>query len=286
MKFAHASAVALLAFSCSSTPAPSKAPSSPDWIRQAARTFDGSTLVYVGSGEDRTSENALFKSEAMALQDLENECSLIPKSTNVQADHFQEQAGLIFRAFTRVSISMADCEAAKKALTLDQLHEQASPQLTGSVESYQQSYDAPEPEENAPLTEKSGSTHIGDSSQLFILRQQVALAQQKIILSQKASSSPEDIVQAKKRIVEFEKTNPTSQAFSIGRPNWINHQASAVRETIPESAQLKKEYSYTPNPMAGSGKKAPASRGKGSRRRGQQPPQQSPDAAPSPIPTL
>jgi hypothetical protein len=286
MKIAYFVFLSLAVFSCSSVPPASKAVSSPDWIQHLGRTSDGSTIMYVGNGEDRTPENALFKSEAMALQDLENECSLVPKNTIVQGDHFQEQVGVIYRAFTQVSVSAADCEAAKKILPPEQLHSMANPQLTSTVESYQKSYDTPEAEEKAPLSDKLLSAGVADTVHFFTLRQQVALGQQNIILSKKSASSPEEIVRAKVRIAEFEKVNPTPQAFSNGRLNWTNHQASAVRETIENRAALNKEYNYQPSPLSTSGKKSPGGRGKGGRRGRSQPPQQTPDSAPSPVPTL
>jgi hypothetical protein len=276
-------------FSCSSGPVPSKTPTAPEWTRQPVRTQNDSTISYVGTGEDRTPENALFKSDAIALQDLENECSLIPKNTTVQTEHYQEQVGIIYRSFSLVSVSMSDCDNAKKPLTVAQLHEQANPQLSAVVASYQKSYDAPEKEENYPITETQLSSPISDASRLFIARQQVALAQQSLILSNPSASSPESIAKEKESVSEFEKNHPVSQPFSTGRPNWINHQASAVRETIQTRAQIKDEYGYTPTPIGNSGKKSkPAARGRGSRRGNQQPPpsQQSPDSAPSPIPSL
>jgi hypothetical protein len=277
-----------LSFSCSSAPAPSKSPVAPEWTRQPVRTQTDSTITYVGTGEDRTPENALFKSDAIALQDLENECSLIPKSTTVQTDHFQEQLGVIYRSFSLVTVPVADCDRAKNPLTLEQLHEQANPQLMAGVASYQKSYDAPEKEENSPLTETQLSSGITDTPRLFIVRQQVALGQQGFILSNHSASTLGNIAKAKGSIWEFEKKNPVTQPFSTGRPNWINHQASAVRDTIQTRAQIKDEYGYTPTPVLNSGKKSKPTRGRGSRRGNQQPPptQQSPDSAPSPIPTL
>jgi hypothetical protein len=279
-------ALSLFAFACSSGPTPAKTSAAPDWTRQPVRTQTDSTITYIGTGEDRTPENALFKSDAIALQDLENECSLIPKTTSVQTDHFQEQVGIIYRSFSLVTVPVADCENAKNPLTLEQLHEQANPQLTAGVASYQKSYDAPEKEEIAPLTETQISAGIADASRLFIIRQQVALGQQGLILSNPSASSLENIKKAKASILEFEKKTPVAQPFSTGRPNWINHQASAVRETIQTRAQIKDEYGYTPTPVGNSGKKSKPARGRGSRRGNQQLPQQSPDSAPSPIPTL
>jgi hypothetical protein len=213
---------------------------------------------------------------------------LIPKNVSM-GDHSQEQVGLIYRAFTRVTVSLADCEAAKKTSGPNEYLPLANPQLTSTVESYQKSYDAPEPEEKMPLSSKQLATGIPDPAHFFITRQQVALGQQNMILSEKSPSSEEDIKKAKERISDFERAHPdigkSTQAFSTSRPNWINHQASEVRETIGDRAALKNEYNYTPSPMGGTGQKN-QNRGKGSRRRLPPAQQSSPDSTPSPIPTL
>lgn len=266
--------VCLFAASCSSGPGPIEVKTAPAWTRQPTRTVEGSNLVYLGIGEDRKQQNARTKAEAIALQDLANDCSLIPKGTQIQPEHFEETAGIIYRCFAVIRVSVQECQASKGALSSKQIRDLANPELTSQVNSYQKTYDAPEPEESSPL---KASNAVSDVAHLFIVRQQVALAKQKMVLSPESMPSPQGLPSAIRAIAGFEQANPAiwngSQAFSTNRPNAIDHQAAAVRDTIEERARIRQEYPVMPLP-ATSSKTANPKRGggKSSRHRGQQQP--------------
>lgn len=273
----------LFVISCSSGPEPKKVNAAPTWTQQPTRMMDGANhLVYVGIGEDRKQQNARTKAEAIALQDLANDCSLIPKGTQILPEHYEDMGGIIYRSFAMIRVDVQACLATKDALRVAQVRDLANPELTSQVNNYQKIYDAPEPEESAPL---KAPTVISDSAHLFIVRQQVALAKQKMLLSPGDTPSPQGLSNAIRAIDAFEKANPTvwngSRAFSTARPNAIDHQASAVRDTIEDRTGIRKEYPAMPLPATQSKSSNSTRGGKGSHRRGQQ--QQTPPQTPTPV---
>lgn len=231
-------------------------------------------LVYVGMGEDRNQQDARTKAEAIALQDLANDCSLIPQRTRVQEEHYDETVGILYRSFAKVTVALQDCQDAKAAQNLAQILNVAHPVLTAQLSLYQKTYDAPEPAEAAPLL---GSSVVSDSTHLFIVRQQLALTKQVIILSHSGPSGSQGISSATQAIAGFEVAHPEiwkgTQAFSTSRPNAIDHQAAAVRDTIAERARIQKDYPATPPPVVLPKNDNSKRGGKGSRHRGQSQPQ-------------
>jgi hypothetical protein len=276
----------LLATSCSSGPAPKTDHTAPAWTLQPARTSDGARLAYVGVGEDRDPQNALTKAQAIALQDLENDCSLIPKGTQLQPERYDETVGILTRSFALFTISLQECLAARGSLSTLQIRDISNSEFTAQVDHYQKTYDAPEPEEAVPLGTSAGAIVIADSPHLFIVRQQVALTKQKMLLAPNDFAGEpkpiQELPHATQAIAAFEQTDPKiwsdSRAFSTGRPNAIAHQASAVRDTIQERARIQQAYPVMPPPLTpaktGNSK---GSGGRGSRHRGQQPPPTSSD---------
>jgi hypothetical protein len=274
--------------SSESTVPVTQSPQAPSWTLQPARSMsaDQSMITYVGIGEDRLQSNARFKSEAIALQDLANDCSFVPKSTVIE-DHFEEPMGIIFHAFAKVSINVKDCLEAKMMEDPTQIRNFSNPQFTAEILSYQSTYDAPEPEELRTL--KPSAPPISDSSQLFVARQQWALANQKAILMPAVSFPQNEISQVRHSVLAFEKNNPevwtSTQTFSSSRPNAINHQASAVRETIQERKHLQQEYDYKPTPLSRPQNKNSRSARGGGRHHGQVPQQQPDSSTPTPVPS-
>lgn len=232
---------------CSSTPT-QKEMTAPAWTQQEPRTFDGTNLIYVGKGEDRNPQNSRIKAEAIALQDLANDCSLIPKGTQIQTEHFDETIGILFLSFAKISVNVQECKKAKAALAESEIRDASNRDLTFALDMYQKGYDAPEPEESASLNKVPS---ISNSSQLFVIRQQVALAKQGMILNA-ANSSTQNLSNANQVISQFEQADPKNwnelPAFSLRRPNAINHQAAAVLDTIAERARIQQQYPTTTPP--------------------------------------
>lgn len=269
--------LAFFLFSCGSTPSNEASGTQegerkpPSWIKQPARTVDGGYIVYVGVGEDHSTERSHFKAEAMALQDLSNECSFAPKGTRIE-DHFDETEYGIHKSYAKVAVEFQECEAAKSAVTPEEIRSLASTPFAEQVKKYQELIDNPEPQEAAPLevveNESEGGNPVAKSSPsskvvvindaptFFIYRQQVAYVKQDVILAPPAQyphGEPQSIqpiqtvAMTGTSIRQFETANPElrtgSQTFSNSRPNWSSHQPTALRQgpapgtVVPRSFQ-------------------------------------------------
>lgn len=241
---------AAIVASCSSGPSPQAAkPQPPAWTQGPPRSLEGDQLAYVGIGEDRDSQNARTKAEAMALQDLANDCSQVPRDARV-VDHDDETVGILYRSYARVAVGVESCQGAKGTRSAEEIKQAAQPGMTAQVARYQQIYDAPEPEEAKPL---SASPVLSDPAQLLVVRQRLALAKQAIALSGPGPGES-TIAGTERAIADFERAHPEewngTQAFSKGRPNAINHEALAVRDTIAERARLQSRYPAMPIPSS------------------------------------
>lgn len=243
--------------SCSTTPdAPLKSelapPPPPAWTRQPARALVGDELVYIGIGEDRKKENAKTKAEAYALQNLANDCSFIPKDARIQDKSFEESSGIITRIYAQASVSSTSCEKAKSATDPAQIVAMANPEFVARVSDYQTLYDPPEPEEAMPLRGATSGPSIMDVHRLVIVRQQVALTKQDIILYEQSPDNPpqmDGVTAASRAVSGYEQGNSQVwsgiSSLSNSRPNWVEHQPDALRETIAERLRIKNEYPNT-----------------------------------------
>ena len=225
-------------------------------------------MIYVGSGEDRDQSSARSKAESFALQNLANDCSLIPEGTSVQPEHFEDTFGIIYRAFSKITISVEKCLEARKAWQASTIRILMNLKLEEQLVRYQKVYDPPEPEEASLLSAPSG---IPDVAHFIVVRQQVALTKQTIL---SGSTNPslqalQGVAGASRAISDFEHSHSQLrtevQAFSNLRPNWFNHQPSAVRETTERRAQIQKEFPSTPTPRIMPSSGAGYGKGKGSR---------------------
>lgn len=283
----------VLSAACSS--GPKTTPNDPpQWTRQPTRTIDGGYIVYVGSGEDRSPDQARFKAEAMALQDLSNECSFAPKGTRIE-DRFSESEGVLYRSFAKVAVEYQDCETAKNAVTPEDIRTLANASLTEEVKRYQDKVDNPEDVESAPLTvasnessspssspsrSTSGATVAGINSpvQFYVIRQQVLFVKQDVILAPPAQYPPgapattqpiQTVAMASQSVRQYEQANPqlrtTPASFSKGRPNWSNHQASVLRFSKQERSRIQQTYAK-PQTQEKSSSEKPRSGHKKSRR--------------------
>jgi hypothetical protein len=237
---------ALTLAACSSAPKP---PAEPEWTAAPARTVEGGYIIYVGSGEDRTPEKARFKAESMALQDLANECSFAPKGTRIE-DHFDTQTGIITRSYAKVAVEFQDCEAAKAATTPEQIRNLGNVQLTEQIKRYQDLVDSPEPQETVVLADNGMPSSpppnvvvVHDYPEFVVYRQQVAYINQSVILAPPAYYPPGAPITTQPvpaaapfhgAVMRYEANNPqlrtSPMAFSNSRPNFMQHQASALRE--------------------------------------------------------
>jgi hypothetical protein len=136
-------AVLSLAFfsSCSSTPLTD----APPWVKGPARVVENGYIIYVGSGEDAGNERAQFLAESMALQDLANECSFVPKGARVE-DRYAEKQKYTYMSFAKVAIEFQECDEAKKASDPNQIQQLANVGFTQEIKKYQDIVEGASPE--------------------------------------------------------------------------------------------------------------------------------------------
>src|SRR5579885_1472991 len=168
---------------------------SPAWVHQPTRTVDAGYIVYVGVSEDPLLDQARFKAEGQAIEDLANECSFAPKGARVE-DHFEHVTstdhGLVHQAYSKVAVDFQSCEEAKSATQPDDIKKLANVAMAEEVKRYQTPVDEPPPEAleegEGEAAQPSGGGNGGgggappsrtvvvvrDEPSFFVIRQQVA----------------------------------------------------------------------------------------------------------------
>jgi hypothetical protein len=91
----------------------SSAPKAPEWTQHPTREVDGGYIVYIGVGEASNPERAQFKAEGQALEDLANECTMIPKGTRIE-DRFVEKNDHFSKAYVKLALEFQECEQASR----------------------------------------------------------------------------------------------------------------------------------------------------------------------------
>lgn len=190
-----------LAIGCSSAPRDDD-PGRPEWTRQPARTVDQGYIVYVASDEDTSPERARFKAEAQAIEDMANECSLVPKGARIE-DHYDHAIKRLHQAFVKVAVDFQSCEEARAVLQPGDIQKLANVAMTEEMKRYQDEVEkpvlaqGPETDEEQAMNEAvSDNTNpmlrqtapppvmvISTGPQFFIVRQQIAYAKEVVILS-------------------------------------------------------------------------------------------------------
>lgn len=186
-------------------------PRDPSWITQPTRTVDNGFIVYVGKSNDINPERAQFKAEGQALEDLANECSMIPKGARIE-DRYLIQPKHESFAYVKVAVELQICEEAKQANDPQSIRRLASQTFTEQLKRYQ---DLAENDEfasfqaalNAPIhdgdentlllpstVEASNSSLSSDSSasiyQHFAIRQYFVYQKEVVILAQPSAFAP------------------------------------------------------------------------------------------------
>jgi hypothetical protein len=251
----------ILFVSCSSTP---EAPPSPDWIRQASRTVDAGYIIYVATGEDRSPDQARFKAESIAYEDMANECSFPPKGARTE-DRYEQQIGVLTKAYAKVAVDFQSCEEARSALQPDDIHKYANIAMTEQIKRYQEIYERP-PQDLASdedsdeyddgvsdetrdvLNSRSAPqvAYVSSPVQYYVVRQQVFYAKEDVILSPPGAYPPNapqtttfvnNLQAPVQRVQQYEAANP---AVKASPQTWTttHQQASrsyqATRATNPD----------------------------------------------------
>ena len=227
---ALAAAFSVMFSSCSSTPiVESDPPVAPSWTTQPRRLATDGKIAMIGYGEDRYRDRAVSKAESMALQDIANECSVVPEGTQITS-HYSKLGKDVYRSYALLQVSINECRDDKDTEDGPAIRHASNTDLTRQLADYQKNVDIPEPEEAKALT---GGVVIKDVAQLYVIRQQLALAKQKAVFFPKQSLDPLIRV-ANRAISNFEDLHAEvwvlKKSFSAFRPNAAEHRASALRD--------------------------------------------------------
>src|SRR6202042_1536036 len=103
---------------------------------QPTRTVDNGYIVYVGAVEDISSERAQFKAEGLALEDLANECSMIPKGTRIE-DRYMAKGDHDSTAYVKLALEFQECDQARHAVNPDDIRKVANVAFTDQLKKYQ-----------------------------------------------------------------------------------------------------------------------------------------------------
>lgn len=231
---------------CASEPKSEK----PAWITQPTRIVDNGYIVYVGSAEDVSPERAQFKAEGIALEDLANECSFVPKGARIE-DRFAEKEKHFNKAYVKIGLEFTECEKAKHANDPVAIKEIANTSFTEQIRRYQdlsETGDMPDPAQYAALDVPQelppvpSSAGLTETTHFYVIRQYVAYQKETVILSPPtmyAANSPETqkfntaLQPALAQVASYQTKNPTLET----KPEAWSHLAD--RPKIERPAVLK-----------------------------------------------
>lgn len=202
---------------------------------------DNGYIVYVGKGEAARADDAQFKAEGLALEDLANECSMIPKGTRVE-DRFTEQTKSGYTTYTKIALELQECDEAQKTADPAEIRKIANVNFTDQLKKYQDMEEtgfrgeAEDEEEITPPTEIAAAPAQGSyppNVHFYVTRQYVAYEKEVVVLSPPTAYQPgsvestqfaQHVVPAQANVASMEmreptlKTNPTPWSQLPNRP--------------------------------------------------------------------
>ncbi len=191
----------LLVAACSHDATQDKPPA-PEWTKESTRIVDNGYIVYVESESASTGEKAKMKAEGLALSDLANECSFIPKGARIE-DRYVDDHANGSTAFIKLAVEFQDCAEAQKAVDPDAVRRIANQTFMQQLKSYQDYQEtgelsargtpinmdelalANQPE--MPVQQGSSEVHF------YVMRQYVAYQKEVIILAPPNSFAPRSL---------------------------------------------------------------------------------------------
>jgi hypothetical protein len=170
----------------------STVPTSPDWTRQPTRTVDGGYIVYIGTGEASNAERAQFKAEGLALEDLANECSMIPKGVRIE-DRFVEKSEHESKAYVKLALEFQECEQARRTNDPSEIKKIANVAFTEQLKRYQDLEETGEMPDRSEVAEVEPPSEISqpppravgwsEPTHFYVMRQYVAYQKEIVVLS-------------------------------------------------------------------------------------------------------
>jgi hypothetical protein len=167
-------------------------------------------------------------SEGQALEDLANECSMIPKGTRIE-DRFTDNESQNTKVFVKVAVDFQECDAAMRTNDPNEIQKIANVAFTQQLKRYQDLRETgvlearSETQITEPQVEMTSETapFWGDPSRFYETRQYVVYQKEIVVLSPPtayAPSSPESkrftslITPATKEIQRLQEKQPTIRA--------------------------------------------------------------------------
>jgi hypothetical protein len=174
----------------------------PDWVYEPTRIVDNGYIVYVGKGQFSYEDRAQFKAEGLALEDLANECSLIPKGTRIE-DRYSEQLEKETVTYVKIGVEFQECIDAQKTVDPIAIKKIASVNFAEQLKKYQ------DLEETGEMPEKTEGYEVlpmadvppapaqnpnwSSSVHFYAVRQYVAYQKEVVILSPPTAYAPQSV---------------------------------------------------------------------------------------------
>lgn len=257
---------------CSSEPKVEK----PAWLSQPTRIVDNGYIVYVGSAEDPSPERAQFKAEGIALEDLANECSFVPKGARIE-DRYSEKEKYFNKAYVKIGLEFTECEKAKHANDPAAIKDIANTSFTEQIRRYQdlsETGDMPDPAQYTALQAPTqvepmpASAGMSETTHFYVVRQYVAYQKETVILSPPtmyAANSPETakfnsaVQPAVAQVQTYQAKNPVLET----KPEAWSHIADRPKLTRPGVLKASAPATRTPYKSVSSQKKSSGGDGSG-----------------------
>lgn len=272
----------------------------PAWARQPSRVVDNGYIVYIGTASDHAAERAQFKAEGIALEDLANECSVVPQGARIE-DRFVSHGTKDQTAYIKLGVEFAACEDAKKAVDPESVRRTASVTFTQQLKKYQDFAETGEvvaqgeetevevPADVAPAPELRRGD--GDSVHFYVTRQYIAYQKEIVVLAPQAAYAPQSpesqhfaaaVVPSTQQVQTLAQANPQlaknpapwSQVLDrprVDRPKALSHQISLQMEKTRAAQRVKpphnENHKVTTHGPKSKHDDAPPKKKKGRRRR-------------------
>jgi hypothetical protein len=170
----------------------SSAPKVPEWTQQPTRQVDGGYIVYIGVGEASNQDRAQFKAEGLALEDLANECTMIPKGTRIE-DRFVQKGEHESKAYVKVALEFQECEQARHTNEPVEIQKIASVPFTEQLKKYQDLMETGEMPDKSEVAQVEPPAEMAappgrapgwdDRTHFFVMRQYVAYQKEVVVLA-------------------------------------------------------------------------------------------------------
>jgi len=219
---------------------------------------DNGYIVYVGTGGGPNQESAQFKAEGMALEDIANECSFIPKGTRVE-DRYVEKGAHDSNAWVKVALEFQECDEASKTTDPSQIKKLANASFTIQMKRYQdfnetgETPPADEVAEVEPLTEISPAPvrTVGwsESTHFYVVRQYIAYQNEAVILSRPTAYQPGS-PEARVYTTQMQQPQQQVQTAMVANPQLKTQ--PQVWSSIPDRPKVERPAALRahPNPHA------------------------------------